>query len=175
MNLVLIGSRCTGKTETGRVLSSLLGRTFVDTDDMVEGMAGVSIQTIVQTGGWGRFRDLETRAVCEASRADRLIVATGGGVATRGENMRFLRRNGWVVWLRAREETLKRRMAGDPRSRDRRPGLCGNRAVEEVRKILEERTPLYRSVCDLPLDTDGLSPSEVAARILERMPETIER
>lgn len=166
LNIVLIGPRWSGKTETGRMLAVEIGGRFIDTDDMVERMAGVSISTLVQANGWNRFRDLEALAVRRVALEDGLVIATGGGVVTRAENIRRLRRNGWIVRLKATEETLRIRKEADSDNGNHRPPLCGVSPAEEIRRIVEERTPLYDHAGDLAVETDGLSPIEVAERIM---------
>ncbi|MFO7785977.1 MAG: shikimate kinase [Desulfatiglandales bacterium] len=175
VNIVLIGPRWSGKTEAGRILAARIGSRFIDTDDMVEEMAGVSINILVRDAGWGRFRDMEALAVRRAALEDGLVIATGGGVVTRAENVRCLRRNGWIVWLKATEETLKKRMGRDSGNGDSRPSLHGIGPAEEIRRVLRERTPHYCHAGDLSVETDALSPFEVTELIVAGTPQKLKR
>jgi len=170
VNVVLIGYRCSGKTVTGRELAGRLGRPFVDTDARVVCEAGASVEDMVREDGWERFRELESRVIrCVAGR-DGLVISTGGGAVLREENIRVLRANGWLVWLDAGPRTLVRRMADDEEHADQRPAFGVGDPLSETAGALRERVPMYRKAADLRVDTDGLTPSETAARILTSIP-----
>jgi shikimate kinase len=171
VNLVLIGYRASGKTVTGRELAARLSRPFVDTDVLVIREAGAPVSEIVQKDGWERFRDLESRVIRRVASSDGQVVSTGGGAVLREENVRRLRAGGWIVWLKACEEILRLRMEADVENTERRPALEGESPVEEIAGVLRGRTPFYRKAGHFHLDTDGLSPSETANRILASMPE----
>lgn len=171
MNLVLIGYRCTGKTVTGRLLAERLERPFIDTDAWIVREAGAPVNDIVREGGWEHFRDLESRVVRQAAARDGLVLSTGGGAVLREENIRRLRSNGWIVWLKASESTLRRRMMRDRNTRDQRPGFRGEDPIEDLTGPLRERGPLYRKAADFSLDTDGMTPTESVNLILRSMPE----
>jgi len=170
MNLVLIGYRCAGKTVTGRLLAKRLKRPFVDTDAWVVREAGAPVSEIVRKEGWDRFRDLESRVIRIVSARDGLVISTGGGAVLREENVRSLQANGWLVWLRAGEETLKRRMRSDVRNADQRPVFEGEAPSEDVAGPLRERASLYRKAGDFHVDTDRVTPFETTNHILRFMP-----
>lgn len=170
MNLVLIGYRCTGKTVTGRLLAERLKRPFVDTDTWVVREAGAPVSEIVRNEGWERFRDLESQVIRLVSARDGLVVSTGGGAVLRAENVRLLRANGWLVWLRADVGTLRRRMRSDAKNAGQRPGFEGEDPAEDMAGPLRERAPLYRKAGDFHVDTDRISPFETTNHILRFMP-----
>ena len=68
MNIVLCGFMGSGKTVVGKELAKIMGRRFVDTDQLVEVRSGVSIPAIFQVHGEDYFRELE-RAACPADAA----------------------------------------------------------------------------------------------------------
>jgi shikimate kinase len=47
-----------------------------------------------------------------------------------------------------------------------RPLLLGN-VRSRIKALLDERTPVYESVATVTVDTDGRSPDQVAAAVLE--------
>ena len=59
-NIYLIGMMGSGKTVTGKALSGLLGRTFVDLDAEIQAKEGCSIPEIFAASGEPRFRDVES-------------------------------------------------------------------------------------------------------------------
>ena len=164
MNFVLIGYRGAGKSEVGGILARRLGMEYVGMDAAIAKLAGMPIPEIVARYGWPKFRDLETEVARELAGRDRIVVDTGGGVIERPENMEALRQNGCVVWLRASVATIVARIQGGTE----RPALTeGKTFVEEVAEVLERRAPRYRDAAHHVVDTDALTPDQVADRIIE--------
>jgi len=171
MNIILIGYRCSGKTQVGKLLARKLSMGFCDTDGYVEGLAGKSVERLVAEEGWDHFRLEERRAVAVLAKRDRQVIATGGGVALNEENMRKLRENGWVVWLNATPETLEGRMEAEERAERFRPSLTGRCPQEEIGPVLEERAPLYEGAADFTIDTTRISLDEAAGEIVKAFEE----
>lgn len=170
MNIVLIGYRCSGKTAVGKIVARELGRNFLDMDALIEENAGCSIEAIISRKGWDHFREIEKRLVEEVSRKDNLIIATGGGVVVDEGNVKNLRKNGWIVWLNGKAEVLKERMDKEQRSGKIRPSLTGADPLEEIKQVLDVRSPLYEQAATLVVDTSTLSLREVAALITKSLP-----
>jgi 3-dehydroquinate synthase len=160
-NVVLIGFMGTGKSAVGRCIASRLGRPFVDTDAVIEARAGRTIARIFAEDGETAFRQLEAAAVAEAGAADGAVIATGGGVPLRAENMRALKRRGLIVSLTASPQAILARVGGGAE----RP-LLGDSPASAVQRLLAERDAAYRDA-DLVIDTSEASAEEVADRILE--------
>ena len=97
MNIVLIGYRCSGKTEVGKILARELGMGFIDTDLLIEENTGCSIESIVSEKGWDHFRKIERKTIAEVSEKDNVAIATGGGVVMDRNNVHNLNRNGFIV------------------------------------------------------------------------------
>jgi shikimate kinase len=173
MNLVLIGYRCSGKTTVGKALSRELGRDFVDTDLLIEEDAGYSIETLVSQYGWDHFRQLEKKVVKKVSMSDNLIIATGGGVVKDEDNVKNLRRNGLVIWLKGDAEVLRERMVSEKNSGRPRPSLTNTDPLNEIEQVLAERTPLYRRAGNYTVEVDNRSIREVAAQIITDLTERV--
>ncbi len=166
MRVVLVGYRGSGKTTVGRILSDMLSLDFVDTDSIIEETVGESISSFVKKNGWQRFREVESEVVEKLSKKDNLVIASGGGTFINPENYRKLKNKGtFFVFLDARPETLKRRIATS-----NRPPLLGNDSVNEVDAVLRERRPIYLSISDITVEADNLSPYQVAKKIVEKLP-----
>jgi shikimate kinase len=161
MNIVLIGMRGCGKTTIGKLLAERLGKQFIEMDELIVQQAGLSIPDIVDRYGWQKFRDMEGEVTREVSRLDNVVNATGGGVVTREENVRELRRRGKLVWLKASTDTLLKRIGND----QYRPSLTGRSQREDMEVVLAERRPIYERVADFIIDTEGKLPEEVAEAI----------
>ena len=171
MNIVLIGYRCSGKSLVGKILTNHLGLELVDTDRVLEKRIGSGISDYVAENGWEAFRMLEKMIVRSVSTEDQTIIATGGGAVLDWENVRNIKRMGWVVWLRASAWTIRERMTRDERSGRARPALAGENPMAEIEQILTQRIPLYERACDYAADTDRKSPEAVAKEIIQSMPE----
>lgn len=164
MNIVLIGYRGTGKSIVAQILAERLGITHVGMDARIVEMAGMSIPEIVEKYGWSKFRDMESDVARELAGRDNIIVDTGGGVIERPENMVSLQRNGRVIWLKASTDTIVKRIQGDTE----RPSLTGGKSfTEEVSEVLTRRIPKYQSAATDEIDTDPLTPGQVADRVCE--------
>lgn len=166
MNIVLIGYRCCGKTSAGKLTAERLGRKFIDTDELIIGKAGCSIDKIVSDHGWQYFRGIETDVIRDAALSDNLVIAAGGGVVTNEENVKNLKKNGFVVWLHADPAVIKKRLTEDAVSDENRPSLTGTDPSEEIKNVLEQRQPLYLKASDFAVDTSRLSISEAADAII---------
>jgi shikimate kinase len=175
MNIVLIGYRGAGKTAVGRRLADRLKMTFVDTDDLIEERQGVPISDIVKFSGWSHFRELEKSVIEEISKGDYLIVAPGGGAVLDTDNVRSLRRNGFIIWLKADQQTLLKRMDRDPGTNTRRPTLTGKGTQEELEEIISIREPIYEQVSEIQIDTSKLNVEAVVERILSIFDEKVRR
>ncbi len=169
MNLFLIGFRGTGKTSVGRALSRHLNWSFVDMDDILAAEAGHSIADMVRDHGWAYFREQERRLLRRLAAGRRQVVGTGGGVILLPENVAALRSSGTVVWLRAGGDTIKHRLARDPRSAAFRPSLTAGGAADEIDALLAARAPLYQSAMHLAVDTDDRSVAELCERIIQEL------
>ena len=163
MNIVLIGYRGTGKSVVGRIVAEKLGRECVGMDAKIVEGAGISIPEIVGKEGWPGFRDRETRLARDLAGRDDIVIDCGGGVIERPENMEALRSNSTVIWLRASVGVIVERISGDTE----RPALVeGKTFTAEVAEVLERRTPLYRDSSHHEIDTDRLTPGEIADRVV---------
>jgi len=175
MNLVLIGYRAAGKTTVGRRLSAYLRRVFVDSDDMIEKHQGTPIGDIVRCHGWDYFRAIEREVISEVSNYDNLIVSAGGGVVIDPENVKVLKRNGLIIWLKADVEVLLERMVRDIQSAIERPSLTGRGTLKEFKEVLIQREPLYERTSEIQVDTSLLDVDGVVNQVLSIFEERLVR
>lgn len=174
MNIVLIGMRGAGKSTVGNRLATRMGREFVDTDDLVERCLGASIKETVEKKGWSFFRAVEKRVIEDVCHGDHLVIAAGGGAVLDPENVRSLKKNGLVIWLKADWEVLHRRLSLDPQTEGDRPTLTGRGTLEELKEIMASRAPLYEKAADVELDTVNLELEKVLESILSILEQRME-
>jgi shikimate kinase len=149
MNVILTGMRGTGKSHIGAALAERLAFQFVDTDTVIESLAGQRIADIVAQNGWPHFRELERQAVSQCAAADRQVIAVGGGSLMDDVNAERLKTRGVVVLLLCDLAILQRRISGG----DNRPSLTGQgTAVAELANVWETRRARYHAVADLTFD-----------------------
>ena len=163
MNIILIGYRGTGKSVVGELLAQKLNRETISMDAEIVKKAGMSIPEFVEQNGWPEFRDLETEVARELAERDNIIVDCGGGVIERPENIPALRTNGVIFWLQASVDVIVGRIADS----SERPALVeGKTFTEEVEEVLERRIPLYSESAQHTINTDDMTPEQVADCIL---------
>ena len=161
-NVSLIGMPGCGKSTLARSLASACGKEALDVDALVvEQAGGTSIPQIMAEEGEPGFRMRETRATAEACAHGGRVIACGGGVVTRPENLPLLRANGPVVLLtRGLAPGEAERLATQGRP------LSQAHGVEALRQA---RDPLYRAWADLEVGSQE-DTGEVAARIRDLLP-----
>lgn len=168
MHLYLVGYRGTGKSTVGKLLAVRLRRALIDTDDVIESIAGMSIREIFATEGEQGFRDREQRVIADvANESLGMIVALGGGAVLREANQEALQHSGQVVWLQGSPSALFARMQADASSTERRPRLSQLSGYDEIVEILAQREPIYGQLADLTICTDQRTPDDIVAEIAD--------
>ena len=171
MSVILIGYRGSGKSSVGRILAQRLGWQFVDADDLLVKRAGQTIKEIFEQRGEEHFRDLESAIVRELCEQKNRVIALGGGAILREKNRIAVTESGqMIVLLHSDSETLLKRIQSDPQTQSTRPSLTHlGGGIQEVRKLLAERLPLYRQVKTHEIDVSYLPPEQVAERIVQML------
>ncbi len=167
--VVLAGMMGTGKSTAGRQLARELDIPFLDTDEMVERKAGMSVAEIFGSLGEARFRQMEATAVAQALAEPRAVVALGGGALLRADSRQRVRERSTTVWLWATPEVCAARAHVD---RTTRPLLAGQDPTRALRELLDDRLHTYARSADLILDTGHRSDEQVAAKIADEIHQT---
>ena len=159
--LFLIGYMGCGKSTVGRLLAERMRLPLIDLDEEIARAAGKTIPEIFAQEGEAGFRARETAALERALARGDGVIATGGGIVTRAENIRMMREKGVVVWLcRPLED-----MIADVRQ-DTRPNLAGDKA-ERMRTLYGQRERLYAAAAHLSFD--NRMPPEESAKALQKL------
>ena len=161
--IILLGFSGGGKTTVGKLLSERTGMPDLDTDAMIVESEGRSIADIFASEGEPYFRDLETGLLERLLNDDvPAVLAIGGGMPVRPVNREYLKRLGRVFYLKARIETLARRLKGDTD----RPLLQTDDLEGRIRRMLADRENIYLEMADNIIDTDDMTAEETADRII---------
>jgi XRE family aerobic/anaerobic benzoate catabolism transcriptional regulator len=162
MRIALIGLRGAGKSTLGARLGQELNVRFVELDREIERETGMPLAEIFSLYGQGGYRAIERRTLERVLQEhDRLVLSVGGGVVSEKETYEYLLLHGYTVWIKAQPEEHMSRVIEQG---DLRAMAGSDRAMEDLRRILESREPLYRKA-DMVLDTSGSAVDESFAKL----------
>jgi shikimate kinase len=161
-NVFLIGPMGSGKSAVGKHLARLLRAPFRDSDAEIETRTGVDISYIFSREGEAGFRQREREIIEEVTRESPIVLATGGGAILLAENRAVLHDRGFVVYLRTSLEQQAERV----RQGRNRPLLHDVDPLTKLTELMVVRAPLYESLADFTIATDGRKVHVVADAIL---------
>lgn len=162
-NIALIGMMGTSKSTSGKVLADKLEMLFLDVDGLIE-YEDQPITKIFKEYGEEYFRELESKKIARISGYENIVIATGGGVVKREENMMYLRKSSYIVLLTARPEIILERI----KTGKKRP-LLKKPTLQSVKQILEERNQVYAKYADISVDTSYMTPNQTADAIQDKL------
>jgi XRE family aerobic/anaerobic benzoate catabolism transcriptional regulator len=150
--IALLGLRGAGKSSLGSRLAELLKLPFVELDREVEKEAGAELGEVFAMYGQDAFRRFERRALERVlAQHEQAVIATGGSLVTDPGTYKLLLERCVCIWLRASPEEHMARVIAQG---DMRPFKGRSAALEEIKKLLEDRNRLY-SRADATVDTSG--------------------
>jgi shikimate kinase len=163
-NVVLIGFMGSGKTAAGRQAARLLGFQFVDIDEEIQQVTGLTLTALLKKHGEIRFRSEEQLVARRLAAQRGLVIASGGSLMPQKEPLALLKERGWFVLLQAAPEVILQRLS---RKNDRgnRPLLAGKPSQEQLRELLLRREQQYLELADYALNTTEMGVEEAAAAI----------
>jgi shikimate kinase len=164
--IFLVGMMGAGKSSVAALLARQLGTSAYDADAVIAEQAQMTIPEIFAREGEAGFRARE-RAAVDALAARGGVVALGGGAMAQPGAPERLRAAGVVVYLRARAETLARRV-GDGASRPLLAGLDAAGRLAKLRELIAQREPAYMRAHHI-VDVDSGSPRRIAREIAARL------
>jgi len=164
--IALIGLRGAGKSTMGSRLAKDLKVPFIELDREIEKDAGMALSEIFSLYGQTGYRRVEKRTLEHVLQEHaQAVISVGGGVVSEPDTYERLLADCCTIWVKAQpEEHMSRVIAqGDFRA------MAGNaEAMEDLRRILEAREPLYRRA-DFCLDTSGESADESFAKLKQAL------
>src|SRR5580704_4738214 len=150
--VALIGLRGAGKSTLGLRLGQEMNIPFIELDGEIEKDTGMPLGEIFSLYGQTGYRAIERRSLERVlHEQQRAILSVGGGVVSEKETYDYLLLNCYTVWIKARPEEHMARVIAQG---DLRAIAGGHQAMDDLRRILEAREPLYRKA-DMYLDTSG--------------------
>ena len=162
--ITLIGMMGSGKSFVGRQLATTLDLPFVDSDQVVEEIAGISIADIFDLAGEAKFREMEQRAISETIETGIVVLSVGGGAVCHPDTAALLKQRSILVWLKASPKNLLSRIG----STASRPLLHGNDPLAALKNLAEARAGAY-AIADVIITTDGMSGTTAANTVLRAL------
>ncbi|MGH9713076.1 MAG: helix-turn-helix transcriptional regulator [Candidatus Acidiferrales bacterium] len=160
--IALIGLRGAGKSTLGSRLSEETNIPFIELDREIEKDTGMPLAEIFSLYGQSGYRAIERRTLERVIREnDRAILSVGGGVVSEKETYDFLLSHCCTLWIKAQPEEHMARVIAQG---DFRVMAGSDQAMEDLRRILAAREPLYRKA-DFSLDTSASSVEESFAKL----------
>lgn len=145
-NIILIGLSGCGKTCLGNIISKEEEIRFIDLDEYIEEKNNMTIKEMFNLSE-EFFRDRETEAVKEASKLENTLIATGGGVIKRKENMDTLAKSGCIIFIDRKPENIIETL-----DTSNRPLLKGGK--EKLYDLHKERYELYKKYAYITIDNN---------------------
>lgn len=168
-NIFLIGMMGAGKTSVGRLLARELGKSFFDSDHVIEARTGVRIPVIFEVEGEAGFRARERAVIDELTSLHGVVLATGGGAVLSEANRDVLRARGVTVYLRASVTELWHRTRHDKN----RPLLQTADPLGRLQELFEQRDGLYRATAHVIVDTRSQSLRSLVSRLIGRLSDRV--
>ena len=126
---------------------------------------GMSISDIFETYGEQYFRDLETNLLIEMQSRSNVVISCGGGTPMRECNVVEMKKNGRVVLLTAKPETILDRV----KNNHDRPLIENNKTVPFIADLMEKRRAKYEAAADIIIETDGKNELEICEELVHRL------
>jgi len=161
-NIVLIGMPGAGKSTVGVILAKTLGRSFVDTDIVIQEHEGLLLQELIDRYGTGVFLHAEEEAVLSL-RCRNAVIATGGSVVFSRRAMEHLGARGIIVYLKISCDEMERRIRNITTR-----GIILKKG-ESLREMYNDRVLLYERYADITADCTEMGFEDCMAFIIEEL------
>lgn len=149
--IIIIGMPCSGKSSIGRLIAAHFGLDFYDLDAEIEAAAGMTIESIFRTKGEAEFRRIETEVTAKMAKVCGAVLATGGGIVTKPDNMALLKQpDSFIVYI---HRDFYKIATTPKRIMDKRP-ILQHTSYEKLLTLYKQRLPLYRKYADCEVKND---------------------
>lgn len=154
--IFVIGMPGSGKTTEGKKLAKKLAWQFVDLDKKIEQEVGSDIPKIFAEKGEPFFREVEQKLLLEIAQIDKVVIACGGGTVAFHNNMKWIKKNGFSIFLQAEPKLLLSRILASKSKRPLFDGLKEPEILEKIKSLLQIRLPFFEQAdCTIALPKEA--------------------
>lgn len=171
--IFLVGYMGAGKTTIGKVLSKLIGLTFIDLDYYIEGRFRKTVAQLFAERGEEGFRSIERNMLHEVAEFEDVLVSTGGGTPCFFDNMEFMNQQGTTIYLQVSVDELASRLELCKHTRPVLKNRTGDELKAFVAESLSGRLPFYQKATivfdanELMTEADAYALSEQLKKLIE--------
>jgi shikimate kinase len=158
-NIISVGMPASGKSTIGVILAKVTGKSFLDTDLLIQERQDDLLQRLIDRNGMESFLQMEEEALRSIDLKN-AVIATGGSAVHSPIAMEHLGKTGKIIYLQLPLESIKKRLH-DINSR----GIAMEKG-ETLFDLFQRRIPLYEKYADIVIDTQGLSVEETIQHII---------
>lgn len=160
-NIIIFGQKNSGKSSIGKKLANKINFQFIDTDLLIKkkyfelNNKKLSIKDIFKKEDYFRF--LEKKVVFSLKTKEKTVISLGGGTLLDKENINFLKKIGFFIYLKIDKKTFFNRIKKNPYNIN-------------LETIYKQRENLFNTIDSLVIDTNKLTKSEIIKKILCQIP-----
>ena len=164
-NIFIVGAMGSGKSSVGRLFAQRCQKQFLDTDHEIENDSKLDIAAIFEKYGEEEFRKKETKLLEDLSGVENHIIATGGGIILKKENIDIMQKMGLIVFLDIDLKTQIQRV----KYRKHRPLLKNTDLKKRLKILKSERDPIYNTISDYIIDVSTKDKKTVVEEIKNKL------
>lgn len=163
-NIILIGFMGSGKTTIGKIISDKKNMRFIDMDLEIEKMENKKINQIFSENGEKYFREKESSLLKQLCSLKNSVISTGGGIIENEFNIEILKKQPYVIWLDANEDTIENNVKNEI---EKRPKLKEDDNLKlSIKNLLNKRYDKYKESANIRVNVNNKNVDQVLSDIL---------
>ena len=163
-NIILIGFMGSGKTTIGKIISDKKNMRFIDMDLEIEKMENKKINQIFSENGEKYFREKESSLLKQLCSLKNSVISTGGGIIENEFNIELLKKQSYVIWLDANEDTIENNVKNEI---EKRPKLKEDDNLKlSIKNLLNKRYDKYKESANIRVNVNNKNVDQVVSDIL---------
>lgn len=160
-SIILIGMAGTGKSTIGKLLAKKLNLKFFDCDEYIEKQEKMKIHQVIYSLGEKRFLEIEKQRMLELNQKN-CVLTPGGSIVLSKDLMNYLKKTSLLIFLDTPFKIIKERVRNG-----KNRGIIGLKQ-KSLKKVFEERLPLYQKCAHIIINCHGKSKQEIVEDIIIR-------
>jgi shikimate kinase len=161
-SLVLVGMMGTGKSTIGKEVAKKLKIDFIDTDQLIEKEANLTIAEIFKKNSEKYFRELEEKIFLKIKNDKEKIISVGGGAFINNAIRNKILKEYLSIWLNMDEDLIIDRIK---RNAKKRPMLDQNNIEKSIVNLKKTRDPIYK-LADYEINCSLSSKGKIIEKII---------